>query len=66
VIESEIAETASLFPRIREQLSVDGRARKFFFVNDSGIESADIGSLELLLSGEITSKEGLLIGFFGK
>jgi hypothetical protein len=26
VIESEIGETASLFPRIREQLSVDGSA----------------------------------------
>jgi hypothetical protein len=67
VIESEVAEAAALFPRIREQLSIDGCARKFF-VNDNGIESANIRSLELLLSGEMKSKEkcqGLLIGLLG-
>jgi hypothetical protein len=63
-IESEISIAASLFPRIREQLSVDGCARKFF-VNDNRIKSTDIRSLELLLSGEIPSKEGFLISFFG-
>jgi hypothetical protein len=40
-------------------------AHEIFF-NDSGPEAANICSLELLLSGEITSKEGLLIGFLGK
>jgi hypothetical protein len=54
VIESEVSEAAALFPRIREQLSVDGCARKFF-VHDSRIESTDIRSLEFLLSGEIAS-----------
>jgi hypothetical protein len=57
VIESEVSKSAALFPTIREQLSVDGCARKFF-VNDSRIESTDIHSLELILSDEITSKEG--------
>jgi hypothetical protein len=50
-IEREVSESAALFPAVREQLSVDSCARKFF-VNDSEIESADIDSLELLLSGE--------------
>jgi hypothetical protein len=63
-LECDVAEVASLFPRSREQLPVDGSARKFV-VNDSRIESVDIPSLELLLSGEITSKEGVLIGFLG-
>jgi hypothetical protein len=67
VIEVELAEAAALFPRVREQLSVDGCGRKFF-VNLSGMETSDIRSLELLLSGESISKrvsEGLLIGFLG-
>jgi hypothetical protein len=34
VIESEIAEAAALFPRIQEQLSVDGCARKFILEDD--------------------------------
>jgi hypothetical protein len=62
MIESEVGEAAALFPIVREQLSVDGCARKFF-VHDSGIESTDIRSLELLLSGEISSNfecQGLL------
>jgi hypothetical protein len=67
VIESEVSETAALFPRIREQLSVDGCARKFF-IHDSRIESTDLRSLELVLSGEMKSEEGCqgcLIGFLG-
>jgi hypothetical protein len=67
VIESDISEAAALFGRIREQLSVDGCARKFF-VEDSRIESTDIRSLELVLSGEISSNfgcQGLLIGLLG-
>jgi hypothetical protein len=39
------------------------KAPESFFVNDSGIESTDIHSLEFLLSGEITLNEELLIGF---
>jgi hypothetical protein len=31
VIEIEIAEAIALFPAVREQLSVDGCGRKFFF-----------------------------------
>jgi hypothetical protein len=43
-----------IFPAVREQLSVDGCARKFV-LNDSGIKAADIRSLQLLLSGEAIS-----------
>jgi hypothetical protein len=50
VIDLNLAESL-IFPSVREQLLVDGSSRKFF-VNDSGIESADIHSLQLLLSGE--------------
>jgi hypothetical protein len=67
VIESEVSEPAALFPIIRDQLSVDGCARKFF-VEDSRIESTDIHSFELVLSGEISSNfgfQGFLIGLFG-
>jgi hypothetical protein len=66
-IELEIAEAAALFPAIREQLSVDGCGRKFY-VKLRGIETSNIRSLELLLSGETISigrSEGLLIGFLG-
>jgi hypothetical protein len=38
--------------------------RESFFVTDSGIESAEIRCLELLLLSEITSKERLLIVFW--
>jgi hypothetical protein len=67
VIEIDIAEAAALFPAVREQLSVDGCARKFF-VNCSEIEAADILSLQLLLSGEAISvrrSQGLLSGLLG-
>jgi hypothetical protein len=67
VIGVELAEAAALFPTVREQLSVDGCGRKFF-VNLNGMETSDIRSLELLLSGESISKgvsEGLLIGLLG-
>jgi hypothetical protein len=66
MIELEIADSL-IFPAIREQLSVDGCAQKFF-VNSSGIEAADIRSLQLLLSGETVSigrSQGLLSGFLG-
>jgi hypothetical protein len=57
VIELDFVEAAALFPAVREQLSVDGCARQFFVV-DSGIEAADIRSLQLLLSGEMISIGG--------
>jgi hypothetical protein len=66
VIESDIAESL-IFPAVREQLSVDGCARKFF-VNSNGIEAADVRSLQLLLSGEATSigrSQSLLSTFLG-
>jgi hypothetical protein len=50
-IARELHASAALFPAVREQLSVDGCARKFF-VKDSRIEAADIDSFQLLLSGE--------------
>jgi hypothetical protein len=49
----EVADSL-IFPAVREQLSVDGCARKFV-LNESGIEAADIRSLQLLLSGEAIS-----------
>jgi hypothetical protein len=67
VIESSVAEAAALFPAVREQLSVDGCGRKFV-LKHSGIESADIRSLQLLLSGESISigrSQFLLSGFLG-
>jgi hypothetical protein len=54
VIESDFSESAAFFRSVREQLSVDGCARKFF-VNANGIEAADIRSLQLFLSGETIS-----------
>jgi hypothetical protein len=63
VIEIDFAESL-IFPAVREQLSVDGCARKFF-VKVSEMESADIHSLEFLISGESISNrrtQGLLIG----
>jgi hypothetical protein len=54
VIERDVAEAAALFPAVREQLSVDGCARKFF-IKDSGIKAADIHSSQLLFSGEAIS-----------
>jgi hypothetical protein len=48
VIESDILEAASLSPFFREQLSVDGCARKFI-LNDNRISATDIRSLQLLL-----------------
>jgi hypothetical protein len=54
VIESDLSEAAALFPAVREQLSVDGCALKFF-VKDSGLESADIHSFQLLFSNETIS-----------
>jgi hypothetical protein len=67
VIESDFAEAAALFPAVREQLSVDGCARKIY-LKDIGIESTDIRSLEFLLSGErisIGRSQGLLSSFLG-
>jgi hypothetical protein len=46
MIEIDVAEAPAHFPTVREQLSVDGYTRKLF-VNDSGIEAADIRSLKL-------------------
>jgi hypothetical protein len=57
VIESFVKEAFALFPAVREQLSVDGCGRKFI-LKDSGIEAADIRSLQLLLSGESISIGG--------
>jgi hypothetical protein len=54
VVESDVAESMALFPAVREQLSVDGCARAFV-LNGSGVESADIRSLQLLVSGESIS-----------
>jgi hypothetical protein len=54
-IESDFAESATFFPTVREQLSVDSCARKLF-VTDSRIEATDIRSLQLLLSGETIRK----------
>jgi hypothetical protein len=54
VIETDISEAAAVFPAVREQLLVDGCARKFL-INNSGIEAADIFSFQLLLSGESIS-----------
>jgi hypothetical protein len=53
----EVCESAALFPAVREQLSVDSCARKFY-VNLSGINPAAIDSLEFLLSGEMISSFG--------
>jgi hypothetical protein len=53
-IESSVAEAAALFPAVREQLSLDSCAQKFV-LKDSGIKSADIRSLQLLLSCESIS-----------
>jgi hypothetical protein len=67
VIEIDLSEAAALSPAVQEQLSVDGCARAFF-VDDSGIETADIHSLQLLLSGEtisIRKSQGLLSSFLG-
>jgi hypothetical protein len=67
VIETAIAETSAHFPSVREQLSFDGFARKFF-VNNSGIEAPDIRSLQLLLSGErisVRRSHGFLSNLFG-
>jgi hypothetical protein len=68
LIESSVAEAAALFAAVREQLLVDGCARKFF-LNDSGIEAADVRFLQLLLSDEAISNFGsqlLQSGFLGK
>jgi hypothetical protein len=67
VIESDIAEAAALFGAVREQLSVDGCSRKFY-VKDSGMESTDIGSLQLLVSSEamtVKRSQELQRVFFG-
>jgi hypothetical protein len=57
VIAHDFAEAAALFPAIREEHLVDGCARKFF-LNENGIEGADIRSLQLFLSGETISVKG--------
>jgi hypothetical protein len=67
-IPSDVAEAAALFPAVREQLSVDGCARKFI-LEDDRISAADIRSLQFLLSGEsisIRRSQGFLCCFFGK
>jgi hypothetical protein len=67
-IKSSVAEAAALFPAVREQLSVDGCGRKFF-LNDSEMKTADIGSLQFFLSGEaisIARSQFLQTSFFGK
>jgi hypothetical protein len=48
LIESDFAEAAALSGAVREQHSVDGFSRTFY-VKDSGMESTDIGSLQLLV-----------------
>jgi hypothetical protein len=53
----QFSESASLFPAVREQLSVDSSARQFF-ANDRGIESLGIDSLELLLSNQLSKVLG--------
>jgi hypothetical protein len=58
-IASDFAESL-IFPAVREQLSVDGCARKFF-VKESEIEAADIRSLQLLVSGESISNVPTLL-----
>jgi hypothetical protein len=66
LIDLDFAEAAALFPAVREQISVDGSARKFF-VEDRGIEATDIRSLHLLLSGEMISigrSQRVLSSFF--
>jgi hypothetical protein len=66
VIESDIAEAAALAPAVQEQLSVDGCARKFI-LDENGIETTDIRSLQVLLSGEsifIKRSQGLLSRMF--
>jgi hypothetical protein len=50
-ITSDVAETIALSRAVRDQLSIDGRARKSV-VNESEIEAEDIRSLQLLLSRE--------------
>jgi hypothetical protein len=65
LIESDISESLT-FPAVQEELSVDGCARTFFLEN-RGIESADIHSLQLLLSGEtihVRRSQGLLSKLF--
>jgi hypothetical protein len=54
VIESDVAEAAPLSRFVREQFSVDARAREFV-VCDSGIERSAIASLQSLLSGSAIS-----------
>jgi hypothetical protein len=64
VIGSDIAEAATLCSAVREQLSVDGCARKFV-LTDRRIAAVDIRSLQLLLSGEgitIRGSQGFLCG----
>jgi hypothetical protein len=53
-IEQEVCESAALFPSVRQQLSVDSCAQKFY-VNYHGIDPAAIDSLEVLLSREMIS-----------
>jgi hypothetical protein len=56
VIESDFAKAIELCPRVREQLSMDGCARMvFLFLKGNEMESADIHSFQLLLSGESIS-----------
>jgi hypothetical protein len=67
VIESVVAESAALFPAVREQLLVDGCARKFV-LKGGEMEAAAIRSLQLLLSGEsisIRRSQGLLSVLLG-
>jgi hypothetical protein len=62
-----ISEAVALSLAVREQLSVDVCARKFV-LSDSRIETADIHSLQLLLSGEsisIGESQGLLSDLLG-
>jgi hypothetical protein len=56
--EKAVLESTALFPAVREQLSVNSWARKFFFVTDSGIESTDI---DFPLSGERISKSTIAV-----
>jgi hypothetical protein len=66
-IEMNISKAVSLFPAVCEQLSIDSCARTFF-VNYNGIDSSDILSLELLLSGEtisIVGSQQFVSGFLG-
>jgi hypothetical protein len=67
VIESYFAQSGAVFPAVGEPLSASGCARQFFAIN-SGIETANIGSLQVIFSDQSMSRlpsHGLLSRFLG-